>query len=155
MTNPRKRILNVALLALFIYFGAYACLRFSHHFVHRVAWEFDPVGAGEPKAPAIHWVCRGNDRDAVIGFSAPYQCGPPSFRYWPADAAMWYIFSPSAELEARLWRIMKPSVYASDSIFDAEREDPGANHSVEPTGASHSAQLQVRASVAAGPRGSR
>ena len=142
----------MALSALLAYFGAYVCLRCSHQMVHRVAWEFDPVGAGEPKAPAIHWVCFGSSRWNGIGFSGPYECYPPSFRYYPGEAAVWYVFSPSAELERTFWRIMKPEVFASDSIFDAEREAQAATKTGPARGSQPSSSASNPTSSAAGSR---
>ena len=114
MTRLRKRILLAAALLFLIYSSTYLYLRFTHHLVHHIGWEFDPVGARVAKAPAVHSV-RFKSSGNNIGYSG--YSFPSNFHYWPEDCIIWHAFSPAAELEKIVWRIFKPSVLACDPYF--------------------------------------
>lgn len=120
MTRLRKRLLVAAAFALLVHSTSYLYLRSTHRIVHHVGWEFDPVGAGVEKAPALHSLRFANYGWIGIGYSG--YSFPPSFQYYPMDSIVWYVFSPSAELERMMWTVFKPTVFVADSAFDGRKD---------------------------------
>ena len=87
---------------LAFYFSAYSVLRLTKSFVHGYGWEYDPVGAGEPWAPARH----------RIDYFQRYSMSDS--KEITVKSVISVVFKPLGFLEVAYWNLVKPKVFRND-----------------------------------------
>lgn len=96
-------LLALAVVAT-LYGSSYLFMRLTHVIVHVWGWKFDPIGAREPWAPAIHFV-------------EVMQDAYPSPRVKVARRIIGFMYMPIMTMEKGVWRLKDPRVMADDEAY--------------------------------------